>query len=160
MKKVIDGVVYDSEVAERICDMHAAAAIVVGTDSIPVNVVRTLMRAMTPKSGVLPHEVFERHEFSSGGGSYFTVNSSKMTSADGRYFIMTAVGNGYYSGHDVGITPVSATVARKFAETNADYDTYVKHFPVASGFDRDEARKIAETVANASKASEGNGGEE
>lgn len=150
MRKIINGVAYDTNHATNICELTTSVNFEIDGTKISTMAYKALMRMHAPKDGVNIRDIFKPY---SNDSSWYTTDAGKVDDTKGKFFFLVSIGSRYSS--DGTVVPATTEEARDFTEAHADYDTYVRHFGEPEGYDfekaKDEKRKLDQLNAERSK---------
>lgn len=150
MRKIINGVAYDTNHATNICEVTTSVNFEIDGTKISTMACKALMRMHAPKDGVDIRDIFKPYNNDS---SWYTTDAEKMDETKGKFFFLVTIGSRYSS--DGSVVPATIEEARDFTEAHAGYDTYVRHFGTPEGYDfekaKDEKKKLDQLKAERSK---------
>lgn len=150
MRKVTNGVAYDTDHATNICEVTASVNLVIDGTKVETTACKKLMRMHAPKDGVDIRDIFKPYNNDS---SWYMTDTEKVDETKGKFFFLVTIGSRYSS--DGNVVPATIEEARVFTEAHADYGMYVKHFGKPEGYDfekaKDEKKKLDQLRAERSK---------
>lgn len=150
MRKVINGVAYDTSHATNICEVITNVNFEIDGTKVDTMACKALMRMHAPKDGVDIRDIFKPYNCDS---SWYTTDAAKVDETKGKFFFLVTIGSRYSS--DGKVVPATIKEARDFVEAHAEYDAYVKHFGRPEGYDfekaKDEKKKLDQLNAERSK---------
>lgn len=150
MRKVINGVAYDTDHATNICEVTTSVNLVIDGTKVETTACKKLMRMHAPKDGVDIRDIFKPYNNDS---SWYMTDTEKVDETKGKFFFLVTIGNRYSS--DGTVVPATIEEARDFTEAHADYGTYVRHFGKPEGYDfekaKDEKKKLDQLKTERSK---------
>lgn len=150
MRKVINGIAYDTDHAANVCEVTMSVNFEIDGTKIETTACKKLMRMHAPKDGVDIRDIFKPYNCDS---SWYMTDTEKVDETKGKFFFLVTVGSRYSS--DGNVVPATIEEARVFTEAHADYGVYVKHFGKPEGYDFEKAmnekKKLDQLNAERSK---------
>lgn len=142
MKKIVNGKVYDTDMATQVVWWSEEANV----SGITVKVKITLNRAYYPKDGVDPEDAIKVYSW--GGVS---VDTDKVDMTKGEFFLSYDIGSCDESSKR--IVPISDAEAKSIVEERCSFDEYVRLFGDPRGLviTPDAVRKAVEKGRNEAK---------
>ena len=142
MKKIVNGKVYDTDMATPVVKWSEETNV----SGITVKVIITLNRAYYPKDGVAPEDALKVYSW---GG--ISVDTDKIDTTKGKFFLSYDIGS--YDESSKRTVPISDAEAKSIVEERCSFDTYVRLFGDPRGLviTPDAVRKAVEKVRNEAK---------
>ena len=142
MKKVVNGRVYDTDMATSVVMWYEETHV----SGITVKVRITLNRAYSPKDGVAPEDALKVYSW---GG--ISVDTDKVDTTKGKFFLSYDIGS--YDESSKRIVPISDAEAKSIVEERCSFDEYVRLFGDPRGLviTPDDVRKAVEKGRNEAK---------
>lgn len=142
MKKVVNGRVYDTDMATSVVMWYEETHV----SGITVKVRITLNRAYSPKDGVDPEDTLKVYSW---GG--ISVDTDKVDTTKGKFFLSYDIGS--YNESSSRIVPISDAEAKSIVEERCSFDEYVRLFGDPRGLviTPDSVRKAVEKGRNEAK---------
>lgn len=142
MKKVVNGRVYDTDMATSVVMWYEETHV----SGITVKVRITLNRAYSPKDGVDPEDALKVYSW---GG--ISVDTDKVDTTKGKFFLSYDIGS--YDESSKRIVPISDAEAKSIVEERCSFDEYVRLFGDPRGLviTPDVVRKAVEKGRNEAK---------